>query len=36
MDRIARTGFGIVNARLNEGRVKGETVTDGGDAVGFA
>jgi hypothetical protein len=36
MDRIARTGFGIVNARFNEGRVKGETVTDGGDAVGFA
>jgi hypothetical protein len=36
IDRIARTGFGIVNARFNEGRVKGETATDGGDAVGFA
>jgi hypothetical protein len=36
MERIARTGFGIVNARFNEGRVKGETATDGVDAVGFA
>jgi hypothetical protein len=32
MERMMRTGGGIVSARLSERRVKGETHTDGDDA----